>query len=30
MGHLTITSATPAQARDTALHAAALLDLPAF
>jgi 5-(carboxyamino)imidazole ribonucleotide synthase len=30
MGHLTITSATPAQARDTALHAAALLGLPAF
>jgi 5-(carboxyamino)imidazole ribonucleotide synthase len=30
MGHLTITAATPAQARDTALQAAALLGLPAF
>jgi len=30
MGHLTVTAATPAQARDTALQAAALLGLPAF
>jgi hypothetical protein len=30
MGHLTITAATPAQARDTALQAAALLGQPAF
>ena len=30
MGHLTVTAATPAQARATALQAAALLGLPAF
>ena len=30
MGHLTLTAATPAQARATALQAAALLGLPAF
>ena len=30
MGHLTITAATPAGARATALQAAALLGLPAF
>ena len=30
MGHLTITAATPAQARSTALQAAARLGLPAF
>jgi len=30
MGHLTVTAATPAEARATALQAAALLGLPAF
>jgi 5-(carboxyamino)imidazole ribonucleotide synthase len=30
MGHLTVTAATPAAARDVALQAAALLGLPAF
>jgi 5-(carboxyamino)imidazole ribonucleotide synthase len=30
MGHLTVTAATPAQARAVALLAAALLGLPAF
>jgi 5-(carboxyamino)imidazole ribonucleotide synthase len=30
MGHLTVTAATPAEARTTALQAAALLSLPAF
>jgi 5-(carboxyamino)imidazole ribonucleotide synthase len=30
MGHLTVTAETPAQARATALQAAALLGLPAF
>jgi 5-(carboxyamino)imidazole ribonucleotide synthase len=30
MGHLTVTAASPAQARSTALQAAALLGLPAF
>jgi 5-(carboxyamino)imidazole ribonucleotide synthase len=30
MGHLTLTAATPALARDTALRAAAVLGLPAF
>ena len=30
MGHLTVTAATPAQARAVALQAAALLGLPAF
>jgi hypothetical protein len=30
MGHLTLTAATPAAARDVALQAAALLGLPAF
>jgi 5-(carboxyamino)imidazole ribonucleotide synthase len=30
MGHLTVTAATPAAAREVALQAAALLGLPAF
>jgi len=30
MGHLTVTAATPAQARAVALQAAAVLGLPAF